>query len=213
MDKKERSFYCGLVRKGEVTRLEILEAALALASRVGLSGLSIGALAEALGMSKSGLFAHFRSKEALGLAVVDHAGARFVERVVRPTVRAPRGIARIRALVDNWLGWYEGDVPESGCFFAAAAIELDDRPGSLRDRVLGQQRDFLAFMATVVRTAMAEQELRADLDVEQFVQEIFGVALGAHHYRRFLGDPLARSRARKALEGLIERARAPSAPG
>lgn len=201
------------MRKGEVTRLEILEAALPLASRVGLTGLSIGALAEALGMSKSGLFAHFRSKEGLGLAVVDHAAARFVERVVRPTVRAPRGIARIRALLDNWLGWFDGEMHQSGCFFAAAAIELDDRPGSLRERVLGQQRDFVEFVATVVRTAVSERELSADLDVDQFVQDLFGIVLGAHHYERFLGDRAARLRARKALERLIARARAPSAAG
>jgi AcrR family transcriptional regulator len=199
------------VRKGEATRLEILEAALPLASKVGLSGLSIGALAEALGMSKSGLFAHFRSKEALGLALVDHAGERFLDRVIRPTLKAPRGVPRIRAFLENWLAWLERDMAESGCFFAAAAIEFDDREGPVKERLLARERDYREFMTIVVRTALSEGHFRADVDVDQFVQDLFGIQFATQHYSRVLRDPKACARARHALAVLIDTARAPNA--
>lgn len=195
------------MRKGELTRLEILETALPLASRMGLTGLSIGVLAEALGMSKSGLFAHFRSKQALEIALVDHAAALFVERVVRPTLKAPRGVPRIEALLDNWLLWFEHEMVHGGCFFAAAAFELDDRPGPVRERVLGQQRDFLEFVATVVRTGVAEGHLRSDTDVEQFAHDLFGILLATQHYARFLQDSTAGARARRSLGALIAASR------
>lgn len=191
------------MRKGELTRLEILDTALPLASRVGLAGLSIGVLAEALGMSKSGLFAHFRSKQALELALVDHAASRFVDRVVRPTLQAQRGVPRIQALLERWLVWSEHEMAPGGCFFTSSAFELDDRPGPVRDRVLAHQRDFLDFIAAVVRTGVTERQLHQDLDVEQFAHDFFGVLLATQHYARFLQDPRASARARTSLATLI----------
>src|SRR3954470_4749744 len=121
------------MRKGEATRQAILDHAAAQASRIGLRGLSIGQLAEELALSKSGLFAHFQSKEALQVQVLEHAAANFVDRVVRPALAAPRGIPRLRALFEGWLAW--GDSQASGCIFVAAAAELDDQPGPARDRL------------------------------------------------------------------------------
>lgn len=198
------------MRKGELTRLEILETALPLAARVGLSGLTIGGLAEALGMSKSGLFAHFRSKEALELAVLEFAAARFIEIVIQPTLRHPRGIPRVRALLDHWFSWLDEAMAEGGCFFTAAAVELDDRPGPVRERLVAQQRDFLEFIASVVRAAVSEGQLRGDLDADQFAHDLFGILLASQHYTRLLRDPKARERAETALEALIDAARSSS---
>lgn len=200
------------MRKAELTRLEILDTALPLASRVGLSGLSIGALAAALGMSKSGLFAHFNSKQALELALVDHAAARFIERVVRPTLQAARGVPRIEALLDNWLLWSEGEMSSGGCFFTSSAFELDDRPGPVRERVLAHHRDFLDFIGTVVRTGVKECQLRTDLDVEQFTHDFYGVLLVTQHYARFLQDPRASERACTSLAMLLEAGRPRALP-
>src|SRR5678815_2314775 len=124
------------MRKGEVTRQAILERAAQLASVDGLRGLSIGRLAEDLKLSKSGLFAHVRSKEGLDQLVVELAGERFVEAVVKPALAAPRGEPRLRAIFEQWLRWPQRSGLPGGCFFVAAAAELDDRPSPARDRLV-----------------------------------------------------------------------------
>jgi AcrR family transcriptional regulator len=193
--------------KGELTRQAIVDEATRVASRVGLGGLTIGSLAADAGLSKSGLFAHFNSKESLQLQVLEHARSRFVDQVVRPALKAPRGEPRVRALFEHWLGWC-GDLP-GGCVFVAAASELDDRPGPVRDQLAANQRDWLETVATVLRGGIAEGQFRADADPEQFAQDLYGVMLAYHHANRLLRDPKAEQRARRALERLLDAARAP----
>jgi len=203
----ERSFYYSCVTKGEDTRAAILDVALRLASELGLTGLTIGGLAEALALSKSGLFAHFGSKEALQVAVLDRAGERFAEVVVRPALAAPRGEARLRALFERWLAW-PGEVKlPGGCIFVQAASELDDRPGGARDRLAALERDWLDTIARVVRGAQQEGQLASALDPEQLAFELHGAMLSWHHANRLLRDGRAEARARAALERLIASAR------
>jgi AcrR family transcriptional regulator len=193
--------------KGELTRHAILEHAVGLASRVGLEGLTIGTLADDLDLSKSGLFGHFRSKEALQIQVLDHAATTFVEIVVRPALRAPRGLPRVRALFERWLEWTRSGPMPGGCLFVAAATELDDRPGPVRARLQQLQRDWLAVIATSFAKGVAEGHFRRDADPDQFAQDLYGVALAYHHAHRLLQDPKAEARARHAFEALLVSAR------
>jgi AcrR family transcriptional regulator len=192
--------------KGETTRAAILDEAVQIASRVGFEGLSIGGLAEQVEMSKSGLFAHFRSKEQLQLQTMERAREKFVDLVVRPALAAPRGEARVLAMFDGWVAWTRQAL-EGGCIFVAAAAELDDQPGVLRDALVKNERDWLEFIATVAGTAVAEGEFRQDLDVDQFAFEVHGVMLAHNHASRLLRDPEAARRTRQAFESLLEAAR------
>jgi AcrR family transcriptional regulator len=192
------------VRKGEETRAAVLDRAVEVARRVGLSGLTIGSLAEEAELSKSGLFGHFRSKEALQLQVLEHARSRFEDSVARPALRAPRGESRVRALFDRWLDW---DAAPGGCPFVAAATEFDDRPGAVRDRLVQDQRDMFDMIATVFRTGITEGQFRGDADPDQFAQDLYGVLLARHHTLRLLGDGRADARARRAVDALIAAAR------
>ena len=193
--------------RGALTRQTILQHAAGLASQLGLEGLTIGRLAEDLGLSKSGLFAHFQSKEALQLQLLDFAAARFVEAVVKPTLAAPRGEARIRAAFEHWLEWPKKSSLPGGCFFVAASIELDDRPGPVRDKLVRLQRDWLDTLAGVVRTAVAEGDFRGDVDPEQFAHDLYGIMLAGHHAARLLRDPKAGARTRAGFDALVARAR------
>lgn len=194
--------------KGEATRAAILETATGLAVRVGLEGLSIGALAQALGMSKSGVFAHFKSKEALQVAVLDDAADRFVEAVVRPALRAPRGEPRLRALFEAWIGWFESrHARGDGCPFTVASFELDERAGPPRDRLFAQQRDLLELVAGVAKVGVAEGHFRDDLDPEQLAFEMHALILEYHHSVRLMGDAKAPARVRTAFERLVADAR------
>lgn len=201
-----RSIYSP-VSKGEATRQTILEQAFQFATRYGLEELTIGGLSEQLGMSKSGLFAHFKSKEALQLAVIEYAAALYLETVIRPTLKAARGEARLRALVTNWLLWERAAVNESGCFFAAAAFELKARPGAVRDRIVALQRDFIETIATVAKTGVSQGEFRADLDTEQLAHDIYGVMLATQLYGRLLADAAYERRAWTSIEALLRAAR------
>ena len=189
--------------KGETTHHAILETATALASRLGLEGLTIGGLAEELDLSKSGLFAHFRSKTALQVQVLDHAAQRFTAAVVRPALAQPRGEPRLRALFEGWLQWARARSGPGGCLFVAAATELDDRPGPARDRLVETQRAWLEVIARSVRSGMEDGVLRPDADPAQFAHDLYGVMLVWHHARRLMGDPNADRRARTAFEALM----------
>ena len=197
------------MRKGQETRDAIVDHAIDLARRVGLEGLTIGRLADDLELSKSGLFAHFNSKESLQLQVLDHASARFVDLVVRPALKAPRGEPRVRELFDRWFAWCRDELA-AGCLFVAAATELDDRPGPVRDQLAKVQRDWLETIGTVFATGVSEGQFRADADPEQFAQDLYGVMLAYHHSSRLLDDPRAEQRARRALDRLLDAAREPS---
>jgi AcrR family transcriptional regulator len=192
--------------KGEATKSSILDEALHVASRVGFEGLSIGQLAERTEMSKSGLFAHFRSKEQLQLQTLDHAVARFTDVVIRPTLRAQRGERRIRELFERWLAW-EAETLAGGCVFATASTEYDDQPGPMHDALVRQQRDWMEFLATVTGTAVSEGELRADLDPGQFAFTMQSLMFGYRHAGRLLGDPDALDRTRAAFEQLLASSR------
>ncbi len=191
--------------KGETTRQAILDRATELASQVGLTGLTIGHLADDLELSKSGLFGHFQSKEALQIQVLEHGAASFVERVVRPALAAPRGVPRLRALFECWLAW-DRALP-GGCVFVAAASELDDRPGPVRGRLVDLQRQWVEFVTTAFRKAIEEDHLAADADPGQLAQDLYGIMLAWHHHARLLGDRAAEPRARRAFEALLAAAR------
>ena len=190
------------MRKGELTRQAILERAVAFASQVGLEKLSIGRLADALEMSKSGLFAHFRSKEALQIQTLEHATTQFVDGVVRPALAEPRGLPRTSALFERWLAWARS-APRQGCVFVAAATEFDDQPGAVRDRLVQSQKDWLDVIANCFRTGVTEGHFRPDADPYQFAQDLYGVMLAFHHAARLLRDPAAEGRARHGFEALL----------
>lgn len=197
--------------KGELTKQSILEHAAASASQIGLDGLSIGQLAADLKLSKSGLFAHFKSKEALQLQLLDFAAARFVDAVVKPALRVPRGEPRVRALFDNWARWPKQSGLPGGCFFVAASVELDDRPGPVRDRLVHLQKDWLETIAMAVRTAVSEGHFHEQVDPEQFAHDMYAIMLGWHHAARLLRDPKATQRARNAFDTLVLNSRKPQA--
>ena len=189
--------------KGQDTRQAILDRATDLATVCGVEGLSIGQLATDMSLSKSGLFAHFQSKEALQVAVIQTAADRFSEAVVRPGLRAPRGLPRVRALVDGWLSWAATSQTPGGCFFVATATELDDRPGPVRDALVRTQRDWMELLAGAVRAAVTEGHLPANADAEQFAFELNGVLYAFHHRARLLGQADAAERARRAADRLL----------
>ncbi len=192
------------MRKGEQTRTLILNEAVALASQVGLEGLSIGSLAARLDLSKSGLFAHFGSKEDLQLQTLKQAQLRFEETVFRPALKAPRGLPRLRALFVNWLGWIkQNDELPGGCLIVAASVEYDDRPGAIRELLLFGQRELRGALAKAIRIAIDESHLKPQTDPWQLTFELFGIVLATHHDRRLLGDPRALERAHSAFERLI----------
>ena len=192
--------------KGQATKASILDEALHVASTVGFEALSIGQLADRTEMSKSGLFAHFRSKEQLQLQTLDRAAARFTDIVVRPTLKAPRGEARVCELFERWLDW-ETDALAGGCVFVAASNEYDDQPGPMHDALLQHQRDWTEFITTVTGTAVSEGDFRADLDAGQFAFQLQGVMLGYHHAGRLLRDPRALERTRAAFKQLLAASR------
>lgn len=195
------------MRKGDSTHQAILGRATSLASRVGLEGLTIGSLAQELELSKSGLFAHFQSKESLQVQVLEHGAQVFVENVVRPALAAPRGEPRLRALFERWLDWARSSPMPGGCLFVQAAVELDDRPGPVRDRLVSLQRQWLGVIATSLQKGIEARAFRKDSDPEQFAQDLYGVMLAYHHAARLLRDPKAESRARRAFEALLTGAR------
>jgi AcrR family transcriptional regulator len=195
--------------KGETTRQAVLDEAARVASRVGLGGLTIGSLAAQSGLSKSGLFAHFQSKQALQLQLLEHARADFVELVVRPALATARGEPRVRELFRCWLAWHAEALP-GGCLFVAASAELDDQPGPVRDRLAADQRDWMDTIAQVFRTGIGEGHFRPDADPEQFAYDLHGVMLAYHHASRLLGDPDAATRATRAFEALVAAARRPA---
>jgi AcrR family transcriptional regulator len=201
LDKNERSYYIDIMTKGQDTRERILGEALDLASTVGIEGLSIGELAKATQMSKSGLFAHFESKEDLQLEVLNTATAQFADLVVSPALREPRGEPRVRALFDRWLAWET--LRTGGCPFMAATFELDDRPGRLRDALEATQREWIDTLTKAILIAMEEGHFHSDIDADQLAYEIYGVFMAFHLYHRLLRDTNARRRATDALNYLL----------
>ncbi len=189
----------GRVERGERTRRHILDLAVNLASVEGLEGLSIGGLADKLGMSKSGLFASFGSKEELQLAAIEHASQIFIDAVVRKAMIAPRGLPRLWALCDSWLDYAGRKVFRGGCFFAATTAEFDSHPGPIRDRLAALMKEWLSTLEVAVRKAQEAGHLRADADPAQLAFEIHSLFLGANWAFQLHGDSAAFDRARGAI--------------
>jgi AcrR family transcriptional regulator len=196
--------------KGAQTRAAILDEALRVASRLGLEGLTVGTLAEATGMSKSGLFAHFGSREEMQLAVLEHAAQRYGELVLMPVLKIERGLPRLRALFARWLDWTVASGLPGGCIMISAANEYDDRPGPIRDAVIANQRRGGALCVKAIRLAIDEGHLKTDTDPEQIAFEMLGIVLASHNHRRLLGDTEARKRALRAFDELIARHAVPA---
>jgi AcrR family transcriptional regulator len=203
--------------KGSRTRRQIVDRALTLASHVGLEHVTLGTLAGELELSKSGLFAHFKSKEALQLAVLTEAIERFVAAVVRPALAEPRGEPRFVALFDRYLGWIgRGGAPSPAagrCIFMALSQEYDDRPGEIRDTLVRSQEDWRSAVARAARIAVEEKHFRADLDVDQVAFEVVGIAMTYQQASKLLAHPDAERRARSAFEALLARCRRPRRRG
>ena len=188
--------------KGRQTRAAIVDAALALASHIGLEGLSIGALAEVTGMSKSGVFAHFGSREELQISVVREYHAKFEDEVFRPSMTAARGLPRLRALFDRWLKRVSVEI-DSGCIYISGAVEFDDRPGPVRDALVDMVNTWQQALERSIAAAVAEGHLRADTDARQLLFEIHGLILALHHDARFLRHAGAEERARAGFERVL----------
>lgn len=187
--------------KGEETRSSVLDTALSLATQVGLEGLTIGKLAEHVGMSKSGLFAHFTSKENLQVAVLDQAKEKFIALVVTPALKKPRGEPRLRALFEMWLAWSK-EYP-GGCIFVVAGVELDDKPGPARDRFVAVQRDWLSTLRQAAQIAVDEGHLAPGTDCAQMAFEFFAIAHGYHFVRRISSEDAAERSALQAFDRLL----------
>ena len=191
-----------VLHKGQQTRATILEAALGLASHMGLEGLSIGALAEIAGMSKSGVFAHFGSREELQIAVIREYHARFEDEVFVPAMREPRGLPRLRALFERWVLRVSVEL-DSGCIYISGAVEFDDRPGPVRDALAEMVRAWHAALERAIRIAIEQGDLGADTDATQMLFEIHGLILALHHDARFLRNPGVLDRARTGFDRLL----------
>ncbi len=187
---------------GERTRRLILETSVRLATVEGLDGLSIGDLAEATGVSKSGLYAHFGSKEELQLATVETARQLFIDAVVQPALESD-GLARLHALCESFLSYVERRTLPGGCFFAAAAAELGGRSGPVRERVAAYQREWTGLLAATAETAVARGELPADTDVPLLVFELNALVIAANTSFILHDDPVAIRQARAAVSRVL----------
>ena len=189
-------------QKGQQTRSAILDAALGLASQIGLEGLSIGALAEVTGMSKSGVFAHFGSREELQISVVREYHAKFEEEIFFPAMRAPRGLPRLRDLFVRWVKRVSVEI-DSGCIYISGAVEFDDRPGPVRDALASMVRTWHQALERAIRIAIEEGHLKPETDPMQLRFEIHGLILALHHDARFMRNPGAIERAGRGFERIL----------
>ncbi|TPV92785.1 MAG: TetR family transcriptional regulator [Myxococcales bacterium FL481] len=205
--RHDRSYYFA-VTKGQDTRDLILRAAFDEIRATGLEALSIGGLARTVGLSKSGLFAHFRSKEALQLAVLDYAAAEFTQQVMLPAFKAPRGEPRVRALFEQWVAWLDASDHAIGCVFVAGASEFDSREGPVRRQIVDTIGQWIAALDKAAAIAVQTGHFRETLDTAQFAFELEGIFTGFHLFRGLLGEPQAVTRSRRAFEALLARSRA-----
>jgi len=190
-------------QKGQQTRAAILEAALGLASHVGLEGLSIGALAEITGMSKSGVFAHFGSREELQISVIREYHAKFEEEVFFPSIKDARGLPRLQVLFSRWVNRVSVEL-DSGCIYISGAVEFDDRPGPVRDALADMVRAWQQALHKAIALAIGAGHLKADTQPEQLLFELHGLILALHHDARFLRNPGALERAHHGFRRIIE---------
>ena len=192
------------LQKGLKTKQAIVEAALGLAANRGLEGLSIGAVAELTKMSKSGVFAHFGSREELQISVINAYFKQFASEVFAPALTQMRGLPRVRALFDNWMKRVAVEI-QSGCIFISGAVEFDDRPGPVRDALASSVKAWLEAMHRAVVQAKEVGHLHQDADEEQMAFEIHGLILALHYEARFLQNPVSTGRAKQGFENIIAR--------
>ncbi|SFB66846.1 transcriptional regulator, TetR family [Polaromonas sp. OV174] len=198
-------------QKGQQTKAAIVDAALGLATQIGLEGLSIGALAEVMHMSKSGVFAHFGSREELQISVIREYHLRFEEEVFFPALQQPRGLPRLHAMFHHWMSRTSIEI-DSGCLYISGAVEFDDRPGPVRDALAGSVRTWLAAMYRAVVQAKEAGHLQADADEQQMAFEIHGLILALHYEARFLKTPGSIERANTGFSNILARYGSPAAP-
>ena len=192
------------LHKGQQTKAAIVDAALGLAVQVGLEGLSIGAIAELMQMSKSGVFAHFGSREELQMSVVKEYHRRFEQDVFLPALREPRGLPRLRALFQRWMRQTATEI-EAGCIYISGAVEFDDRPGPVRDTLVDTVNTWQTAMHRAVQQAVDAGHLRADTDAAQLAFEIHGLILALHYEARFLRNPQGLARAERGFDDVLAR--------
>jgi AcrR family transcriptional regulator len=189
------------------TREKILNEGLALASQAGLEGVTLGVLARQVGMSKSGLFAHFHSKEAVQISLLEQTQALGEPIIVAPAIREPEGLPRLQAVVRNWFGWSARAGLPGGCPVAAGMFEYDDIESPVRDKILEMEAAWRGVLSGLVREAVKAGHLRRDLDIDQFVWELSGIYLAHHTALRFIRSPDADRRAETAFHLLLERSK------
>ena len=200
-----------VLQKGQQTRAVLLDAGLSLASQLGLEGISIGALAEMVGMSKSGVFAHFGSREDLQIAIVDEYYRRFEHEVFQPALEVPRGLPRVRAMFENWIRRVTEEEVQSGCIFISGAVEFDDREGPVHDALQRAINTWLTALQRAVEQAKQEGHLRPDADALQMVFEVHGLILSVHDEARFLQNPAAIDRIHRGFERIVAYYASPAA--
>jgi len=190
--------------KGQQTKAAIVDAALRMAAQVGLEGLSIGSLAEAMGMSKSGVFAHFGSRDELQISVVREYYARFEAQVFQPAMTQPRGLPRVRALFEHWMRFTSAEL-DSGCIFISGAVEFDDRPGPVRDALAEAVSVWIDAMTRAVAQAGEQGHLLASADPRQISFEIHALILALHYEARFMRRPGSMERAVQGFHNILAR--------
>ena len=190
------------LQKGQQTKAAIVDAALGLATQIGLEGLSIGALAEATQMSKSGVFAHFGSREELQISVIREYHARFEHEVFRPALDRPRGLPRLRALFANWMQRTSVEI-DSGCLYISGAVEFDDREGPVRDALVSSVMAWHAALRRAIQTARELGHLQEDVNDDQMLFEIHGLILALHYEARFLRHPGSIARANAGFDRIL----------
>jgi len=198
--------------RGLRTREAILARAVDIASVQGLEGLTVGSLAEQLHMSKSGLFAHFGSKEELQLATVEKARMMFIEEVTRPALTARKGMPRLWRIIDLWLALVERNVFKGGCFFSAASFEFDSRRGVVRDRIAAIMHEWIGAIARAIYEAQKAGHIDPKVDPTRTAFEIHAIAMGGHWAHQLLDDKQAYSRARTTILDKLRSIATPACP-
>ncbi len=194
---------------GTATRERILQQGLVLMSQSGLAGVTLGVLADQVGMSKSGLFAHFHSKEEVQVGLLQHMAEFANAHVVAPSMAAPEGLPRLKALVQNWFGWAQRAGLPGGCPVAAGLFEFDDIEGPVRNKILEMEAAWRGLLSSLVAGAIEKRQLSPILDVDQFVWELCGIYLSHHAAHRFLRSADADRRASNAFQALLDRSSIP----
>lgn len=202
LESRELQRELGEPKKGALTKSCIIEAALLLASKSGLEGLTIGNIAEAVNMSKSGVFAHFGSREELQVAVVHKYYQRFQDLVFSPALEKPKGLPRLNYMIQTWLKMSIGD-DSSSCFFIAGAVEFDDQPGIVRDELVRSVEDWRSAIRRAIDESITAGHLKKSVNAESLLFQLYSIVLGVHHDSRFLENPKCLAIANKLIKEIL----------